>query len=71
MTKNALKALAVLHSGGRIHYHSDNEVRLRDQGGTTVKGFGMKTLNELRAASVLKATVMGSQTVYTAGQIDV
>lgn len=65
MNKRTMKALEVLRNGGKIHYHSDAEVRLRDHDGNIVKGFGLQTLLALLGAVLLKAERTGSQTIFT------
>lgn len=65
MNKRTMKALEVLRNGGKIHYHSDTDLRLRDAEGNVVKGFGLSTLNALLSAGMLKAEQVSSQTVYT------
>lgn len=65
MNKRTMKALEVLRNGGKVHYHSDVEVRLRDHDGNIVKGVGPRTLLALLGAVLLKAEQTGSQTIFT------
>lgn len=59
LSAKSQKVLEVLKTGGRIHAHSENEIRLRDSQGDQVKGIGPASLKELLDAGLLTRQQVG------------